>query len=86
LSASAVLRLIFKPEQLRQRGQKVKLQEQPLQVLAALLERPGELDNSWRLLQFEQYVLRLPTPFPSPKPSRVRVQPETLYDPQGTEF
>jgi DNA-binding winged helix-turn-helix (wHTH) protein len=28
---------------LRQRGQKVKLQEQPLQVLAALLERPGEL-------------------------------------------
>jgi Tol biopolymer transport system component/DNA-binding winged helix-turn-helix (wHTH) protein len=29
--------------ELRQRGQKVKLQEQPLQVLAALLERPGEL-------------------------------------------
>ena len=27
--------------ELRQRGQKVKLQEQPLQVLAALLERPG---------------------------------------------
>jgi len=29
--------------ELRQRGQKVKLQEQPLQVLSALLERPGEL-------------------------------------------
>ena len=29
--------------ELRKRGQKVKLQEQPLQVLAALLERPGEL-------------------------------------------
>src|SRR5262245_21250465 len=29
--------------ELRQRGQKVKLQEQPLQVLLALLERPGEL-------------------------------------------
>ena len=29
--------------ELRQRGQKIKLQEQPLQVLAALLERPGEM-------------------------------------------
>jgi Tol biopolymer transport system component/DNA-binding winged helix-turn-helix (wHTH) protein len=29
--------------ELRKRGQKVKLQEQPFQVLAALLERPGEL-------------------------------------------
>src|SRR6478672_515992 len=29
--------------ELRQRGQKVKLQEQPFQVLAALLERPGEI-------------------------------------------
>src|SRR5713101_1721332 len=29
--------------ELRRRGQKVKLQEQPLQVLAALLERPGEM-------------------------------------------
>ena len=29
--------------ELRQRGQRVKLQEQPLHVLAALLERPGEL-------------------------------------------
>jgi DNA-binding winged helix-turn-helix (wHTH) protein len=29
--------------ELRQRGQKVRLQEQPLQVLAALLERPGEM-------------------------------------------
>ena len=29
--------------ELRQRGQKVRLQEQPFQVLAALLERPGEL-------------------------------------------
>jgi DNA-binding winged helix-turn-helix (wHTH) protein len=27
----------------QQQGQKVKLQEQPLQVLAALLERPGEM-------------------------------------------
>jgi Tol biopolymer transport system component/DNA-binding winged helix-turn-helix (wHTH) protein len=29
--------------ELRHRGQKVKLQEQPFQVLAALLERPGEI-------------------------------------------
>src|SRR5882762_2401397 len=29
--------------ELRHRGHKVKLQEQPLQVLAALLERPGEM-------------------------------------------
>jgi DNA-binding winged helix-turn-helix (wHTH) protein/Tol biopolymer transport system component len=29
--------------ELRQRGQKIKLQDQPFQVLAALLERPGEV-------------------------------------------
>src|SRR5258707_15738570 len=29
--------------ELRHKGQKVKLQEQPLQILAALLERPGEI-------------------------------------------
>ena len=29
--------------ELRHQGQKVKLQEQPFQVLAALLERPGEV-------------------------------------------
>ena len=29
--------------ELRQQGQKLKLQEQPFQVLAALLERPGEV-------------------------------------------
>src|SRR6201984_2976364 len=29
--------------ELLRRGQKIKLQEQPLQVLAALLERPGEI-------------------------------------------
>src|SRR6266568_5600260 len=29
--------------ELRRRGQKVRLQEQPFQVLAALLERPGEV-------------------------------------------
>src|SRR5215472_12807028 len=29
--------------ELRQRGEKVKLQEQPFQVLAALLERSGEV-------------------------------------------
>jgi Tol biopolymer transport system component/DNA-binding winged helix-turn-helix (wHTH) protein len=33
----------FHTGELRQRGQKVKLQEQPLLVLAALLERPGDL-------------------------------------------
>jgi Tol biopolymer transport system component/DNA-binding winged helix-turn-helix (wHTH) protein len=33
----------FHTGELRQRGQKVRLQEQPLQVLAALLERPGDL-------------------------------------------
>ena len=33
----------FQTGELRQRGQKVKLQEQSLQVLAALLERPGEV-------------------------------------------
>src|SRR6201981_2199699 len=29
--------------ELRKRGQKIKLQEQPFQVLAALLEKPGEI-------------------------------------------
>jgi DNA-binding winged helix-turn-helix (wHTH) protein len=29
--------------ELRQRGQKIRLQEQPFQVLAALLERPGDV-------------------------------------------
>jgi DNA-binding winged helix-turn-helix (wHTH) protein/Tol biopolymer transport system component len=33
----------FQTGELRQRGQKVKLQEQPLKILAALLERPGEM-------------------------------------------
>ena len=33
----------FHTGELRERGQKIKLQEQPLQLLAALLERPGEL-------------------------------------------
>jgi Transcriptional regulatory protein, C terminal len=33
----------FHTGELRKRGRKIKLQEQPLQVLAALLERPGEL-------------------------------------------
>jgi len=35
--------LNLETRELRQRGQKIKLQEQPLQVLAALLERPGEV-------------------------------------------
>src|SRR5262250_481365 len=38
--------------ELRQQGQKVKLQEQPFQVLAALLERPGEVVSRevlWKL-------------------------------------
>src|SRR5260370_14771049 len=33
----------FQTGELRHKGQKVKLQEQPLQILAALLERPGEI-------------------------------------------
>jgi hypothetical protein len=33
----------FQTGELRQKGQKVRLQEQPLQILAALLERPGEI-------------------------------------------
>src|SRR5436190_11336304 len=33
----------FQTGELRQRGQKVRLQEQPFQVLAALLEHSGEL-------------------------------------------
>jgi len=33
----------FHTGELRRRGQKIRLQEQPLQLLAALLERPGEL-------------------------------------------
>ena len=35
--------LNLETRELRQRGQKIKLQEQPRQVLAALLERPGEV-------------------------------------------
>src|SRR6266852_5461711 len=47
-SASSTVRfgtfeLNLQTGELRQRGQKVKLQEQPLQILAALLERPGEM-------------------------------------------
>jgi len=33
----------FQTGEPRQRGQKLKLQEQPFQGLAALLERPGEI-------------------------------------------
>src|SRR5882724_13523945 len=51
VSADPSLRIIrfstfevnFHTGELRERGQKIKLQEQPLQVLAALLERPGDL-------------------------------------------
>src|SRR5437899_11809144 len=47
-SSSAIVRfgtfeVNFQTGELRHRGQKVKLQEQPFQVLAVLLERPGEL-------------------------------------------
>jgi Tol biopolymer transport system component/DNA-binding winged helix-turn-helix (wHTH) protein len=47
-SSSRVIRfstfeIDFHTGELRQRGQKIKLQEQPFQILAALLERPGEL-------------------------------------------
>jgi len=47
-SSSAIVRfgtfeVNFHTGELRHRGQKVKLQEQPFQVLAVLLERPGEL-------------------------------------------
>jgi len=47
-SSSALVRfgtfeVNFHTGELRHRGQKVKLQEQPFQVLAVLLERPGEL-------------------------------------------
>src|SRR5258705_5205005 len=47
-SSSSIIRfgtfeLNLRAGELRRRGQKVKLQEQPLQVLAALLERPGEM-------------------------------------------
>src|ERR1700741_2246224 len=35
--------LTLRAGELRRRGQKIKLQEQPLQVLAALLEKPGEI-------------------------------------------
>src|SRR5713101_7759118 len=47
-SSSSIIRfgtfeLNLRAGELRRRGQKIKLQEQPLQVLAALLERPGEM-------------------------------------------
>src|SRR6266403_5695279 len=47
-SSSSIIRfgrfeLNLRAGELRRRGQKIKLQEQPLQVLAALLERPGEI-------------------------------------------
>ena len=47
-SSSSIVRfgtfeLNLRAGELRRRGQKIKLQEQPLQVLAALLERPGEI-------------------------------------------
>src|SRR6266481_6641116 len=47
-SASSIVRfgrfeVNFQPGELRHAGQKVKLQEQPFQILATLLERPGEV-------------------------------------------
>src|SRR6266481_8284857 len=47
-SASSIVRfgrfeVNFQSGELRHAGQKVKLQEQPFQVLATLLERPGEV-------------------------------------------
>jgi DNA-binding winged helix-turn-helix (wHTH) protein len=47
-SSSRIIRfstfeLNLQTAELRQQGQKIKLQEQPFQVLAALLERPGEV-------------------------------------------
>src|SRR5882757_3826991 len=47
-SASSIVRfgtfeLALQTGELRHGGQKVRLQEQPFQVLAALLERPGEI-------------------------------------------
>src|SRR6266403_702865 len=47
-SSSSIIRfgrfeLNLRAGELRRRGQKIKLQEQPLQVLATLLERPGEV-------------------------------------------
>ena len=41
----------FQTGELRHRGQKVKLQEQPFQVLTALLERSGELVTREELRQ-----------------------------------
>ncbi len=38
--------------ELRKNGAKVRLQEQPFQVLAALLERPGELVTDGKLLAY----------------------------------
>ena len=39
----SIFEVNLRTRELRRQGQKVKLQEQPLQVLAALLERPGEM-------------------------------------------
>jgi DNA-binding winged helix-turn-helix (wHTH) protein len=43
LSVSAKFEVNLQSGELRRQGQKIRLQEQPFQVLAALLERPGEL-------------------------------------------
>jgi DNA-binding winged helix-turn-helix (wHTH) protein len=39
----SIFELNLQTGELRKQGQKLKLQEQPFQVLAALLERPGEV-------------------------------------------
>jgi DNA-binding winged helix-turn-helix (wHTH) protein len=44
---SGAFEVNFQTGELRHKGQKVKLQEQQLQILAALLERPGEIVTLW---------------------------------------
>ncbi len=40
----------------RKNGVKVKLQEQPFQILALLLERPGDVVTMLRLVSLRSYV------------------------------
>ena len=46
-----VFELDFRASELRKQGTKVKLQEQPFQILQVLLQRPGEIDTREELQQ-----------------------------------
>ena len=68
----AVFELDTRSGELRKAGSRVKLQDQPLKVLTALLERPGEVvtrEELKRRIWPEDSLATLTTPLTSPSPN-----------------